>query len=167
MTREQDPLHLLAAVGPLARLQKALAAADLEAVSTDNETLLGAAARGGDLATIQLLIDRGAVLSPKPRRRGRPILQPIDRAAFFGRAAAVELLLDRGAPVGKALDAACHPDADESRELAALLLRRGAPVTAKARAELRKRGWHDLLGEQPKVGRVATGSIAALRIGNV
>jgi ankyrin repeat protein len=74
------------------------AGADVNAKSADNRTpLMIAATKPGNVATVKLLLDRGANVNPTAHPGGES--SPLTQAATAGDAAMMQLLVDRGADI--------------------------------------------------------------------
>ena len=101
--RVQELNHLL---GIAAENGYNVAVGNLLAAGAECSTALHAAARGGHLSTIRLLLDRGADIEAKDPSEQTPL----HIAASRGDQAAIGLLLDRGAGI----------DAKDSRKMTAL-----------------------------------------------
>ncbi|HYT74737.1 MAG TPA: ankyrin repeat domain-containing protein, partial [Vicinamibacterales bacterium] len=83
--------------------------ADVNAARKDGTTPLFAAAGGGDLAKVALLIDRGAKLDAAITPAG---FTPLHYATLLGDAAMAQLLLRRGANPNATIAVRQHDRAD-------------------------------------------------------
>lgn len=93
-----DPnlLHVAALAGDARAVAAALASVPIDAPTAGGETALMLAAQSGDLASVELLLDRGAVVDATTPQGNTALMM----AAASGRTAVIGCLVARGAAIG-------------------------------------------------------------------